>query len=74
MSLAALTRPTEEKGLGWSREEVEVLNAGVRREMRNTGVHTYVPMYVACMTLPTYKGPKLISPPTSWMVYAQKPE
>lgn len=44
LSLAALTRPTEEKGLGWSREEVEVLNAGVRREMTNTSVHMYAPM------------------------------
>ena len=46
MSLAALTRPAEEKGLGWSREEVEVLNASVRREMRDLSVHIYVPMYV----------------------------
>lgn len=70
MSLAALTRPTEERGLGWSREEVEVLNAGVRREMMNTGVHAYLPMYAA---LPTHKGPKLMSSLTSYMVYAQKP-
>lgn len=44
MSLAALTRPTAEKGLGWTREEVEVLNASVRREIRNTSVHIYVQM------------------------------
>lgn len=40
-SLAIFTRPKEENGLGWTREEVEVLLAGVRRDMRNTNIHAY---------------------------------
>lgn len=44
ISLAALTRPKEENGLGWSREEVEVLNAGVRREFKDMSIHSYAPM------------------------------
>lgn len=44
MSLAALTRPQEENGLGWSREEAEVLNAGVRRELKDTSIHAYCPV------------------------------
>lgn len=44
VSLAALTRPTEEKGFGWSREEVEVLNANVRRELKDLSVHIYAQM------------------------------
>ena len=37
MSMAILTR-----GLKWSREEVEVLLAGVRDDLRNRAVHSYV--------------------------------
>lgn len=44
VSLASFTRPTEENGLGWSREEVEVLLASVRRELRDTSIHAYFPM------------------------------
>ncbi|MBE3045128.1 hypothetical protein IMZ48_21760 [Candidatus Bathyarchaeota archaeon] len=43
-TLAAFTRPTEEGGLGWAREEVEVLLAGVRANLRNTSIHAYFPV------------------------------
>jgi len=39
MSMAILTR-----GLGWSRESVEVLLAGVRNDIRNRHIHSYVDM------------------------------
>ena len=41
ISLAIFTRPKEEGGLGWSREELEVLLAGVRRDLRDTRIHSY---------------------------------
>ncbi|KIN08553.1 hypothetical protein OIDMADRAFT_100291 [Oidiodendron maius Zn] len=41
MSMAILTR-----GLKWSREEVEVLLAGVRDDLRNHAVHSYVDVVV----------------------------
>lgn len=41
LTLAIFTRPKAEGGIGWSREEVEVLLAGVRKDMRNTGIHAY---------------------------------
>ena len=41
ISLAMFTRPKEEGGLGWSREELEVLLAGVRNDLRNTSIHCY---------------------------------
>lgn len=41
-TLAIFTRPTSENGLGWSREEVEVLLAGVRTDVMNTKIHAYV--------------------------------
>ena len=44
LSLAAFTRPKEENGFGWSREEVEVLLASVRKELRDTRIHSYTPM------------------------------
>lgn len=44
MSYAVFTRPKSEGGLGWSREEVEVLLAGVRNDMRNTSIHAYIQM------------------------------
>ena len=37
--MAAFTR-----GLGWSREEVQVFCAEVRRDMRDKGIHAYWPM------------------------------
>ena len=40
-SLAAFTRPLDEGGLGWSNEEVEVLLAGVRADLKNTSIHAY---------------------------------
>lgn len=43
-SLAAFTRPKEENGLGWTRSEVEVFLAGVRKDLRNTGIHAYFRM------------------------------
>ena len=43
-SLAIFTRPKEEKGLGWTRTEVEVLLAGVRKDLRNTSIHAYFRM------------------------------
>lgn len=41
LSLAIFTRPKSEKGLGWSKEEVEILLAGVRRDLRDTSIHAY---------------------------------
>ena len=41
MSMALLTR-----GLKWSREEVEVLLAGVRHDLKNRAVHSYVDVVV----------------------------
>lgn len=40
-TLAIFTRPTSENGLGWLREEVEALLAGVRNDVRNTNIHAY---------------------------------
>ena len=53
-SFAVFTRPTAEGGLGWSREETEVLLAGVRLDMRNTDIHSYLRVYV-CMAFPSSK-------------------
>lgn len=41
LSLALFTRPKEEGGLGWTAEELEVLLAGVRKDMRDTRIHGY---------------------------------
>ena len=41
LSLAIFTRPKSEGGLGWSTEQVEVLLAGVRKDMKNTSIHGY---------------------------------
>lgn len=41
LTLALFTRPKTEGGLGWSRDEVEVLLAGVRKDMKNTSIHAY---------------------------------
>ncbi|MBE3046337.1 hypothetical protein IMZ48_28145 [Candidatus Bathyarchaeota archaeon] len=44
ISLAVFTRPTSEGGLGWSSEEVQVLLAGVRKDLKDTRIHAYWPM------------------------------
>ena len=51
-SLAVFTRPTQENGLGWSGEELEVLLAGVRRDLRDTRIHSYLPMWVVYAQTP----------------------
>lgn len=43
-SLAVFTRPRSENGLGWSNEELEVLLAGVRKDLKNTAIHAYFPV------------------------------
>lgn len=40
-SLAVFTRPEGENGLGWSKEELEVLLARVRNDLGNTDIHAY---------------------------------
>ena len=42
--LAAFTYATHIRVLGWSKEEVEVFLAKVRRDIKNKGIHAYVPM------------------------------
>ena len=56
MTLAILTRPEAEMGLGWLREEVEVLLAGVRNDMRNTNIHAYFRMCEAPVLYPLGSG------------------
>ena len=41
LTLALFTRPTTEGGLGWTREEAEVLLAGVRKDIIDTSIHAY---------------------------------
>ncbi|KAK1979115.1 S-adenosyl-L-methionine-dependent methyltransferase [Colletotrichum cereale] len=41
MALAPLTR-----GHGWTKEEVQVFLIGVRKDMRDTRIHSYMPVYV----------------------------
>lgn len=41
LTLALFTRPENEGGLGWTREEAEVLLAGVRKDLKNTSIHAY---------------------------------
>lgn len=41
LSLAVFTRPKEEGGLGWSTMELEVLLAGVRKDIKDTSIHAY---------------------------------
>lgn len=41
LSLALFTRPKEEGGLGWSLPELEVLLAGVRKDIRDPSIHGY---------------------------------
>ncbi|KAK0633869.1 S-adenosyl-L-methionine-dependent methyltransferase [Immersiella caudata] len=52
ISLALLTRPKEQKGLGWTVEEVEVLLEGVGRDLKDTSIHAYFPLYVVYGTKP----------------------
>ncbi|KAJ9143021.1 S-adenosyl-L-methionine-dependent methyltransferase [Pleurostoma richardsiae] len=47
-SLALLSRV-----LGWSREEIEVLLADVRRELRDRSIHAYIPVYTVYGRKPT---------------------
>lgn len=44
VSVAIFTRPKEENGLGWSMEELQVLLAGVRKDLANTDIHAYFRM------------------------------
>ncbi|KAL2108131.1 hypothetical protein VUR80DRAFT_4249 [Thermomyces stellatus] len=44
-TLAIFTRPKSENGLGWSREEVEVFLADVRRDLKDTNIHAYIPVW-----------------------------
>ena len=43
-SLAVLTRPREQGGLGWAVEEVERLLEGVRADLGDGAVHAYFPV------------------------------
>ena len=43
-SLAILTRPKTEGGLGWSVEEMEVFLTQVRKDLKNPAYHGYWPM------------------------------
>ncbi|KAE8454620.1 hypothetical protein EG329_000243 [Mollisiaceae sp. DMI_Dod_QoI] len=45
-SLSGLTLGFFTRGLGWTAEEVEVFLVGVRKDMRNTKVHAWMPVYV----------------------------
>jgi len=45
LSLAIFTRPLGEGGLGWSVEELEVLLAGVRNDLKNLSIHSYWPIW-----------------------------
>jgi hypothetical protein len=38
------TRPKAQGGLGWSVEELEVLLAQVRKDLKNTKIHSYWPV------------------------------
>lgn len=39
--------------LGWTKEEVQVLVAGARTDIKNTGIHAYWNMWVPLSTLPS---------------------
>ncbi|KAK3314450.1 S-adenosyl-L-methionine-dependent methyltransferase [Apodospora peruviana] len=45
LSAAIFTRPKAEGGLGWKAEELEVLLSAVRKDLKNTRIHAYWPMY-----------------------------
>ncbi|KAF9769135.1 hypothetical protein IL306_013497 [Fusarium sp. DS 682] len=44
LSLAVFTRPDGQGGLGWSKAEVEVFLTAVRKDIKNTNIHSYWPM------------------------------
>ncbi|RKL32830.1 hypothetical protein BFJ72_g10330 [Fusarium proliferatum] len=44
LSLAVFTRPDGQGGLGWSKEEVEIFLADVRKDIKNVNIHSYWPM------------------------------
>ncbi|KAL4726553.1 hypothetical protein ACLX1H_005440 [Fusarium chlamydosporum] len=44
LSLAVFTRPDSQGGLGWSKEEVEVFLTDVRKDIKNTNIHSYWPI------------------------------
>jgi hypothetical protein len=46
LSLAVFTRPLGAGGLGWSTDELEVMLAAVRKDLKNPNIHSYWPMYV----------------------------
>ncbi|KAH7141616.1 S-adenosyl-L-methionine-dependent methyltransferase [Dactylonectria macrodidyma] len=45
LSLAIFTRSKEAGGLGWSIEDLQLLLAGVRKDFKNVGIHSYWPVY-----------------------------
>ena len=49
-SLSGLTLGFLTRGLGWTMEEVELFLVGVRKEMKDTKVHAWMPMY-ACIQI-----------------------
>jgi hypothetical protein len=46
LSLAVFTRPKDQGGLGWTPEELKMLLADVRKDVKNARIHAYWPMYV----------------------------
>lgn len=44
LSLAIFTRPEAQGGLGWTKEELEVLLEGVKSDFKNKSIHAYWPM------------------------------
>ncbi|KAF7555980.1 hypothetical protein G7Z17_g1687 [Cylindrodendrum hubeiense] len=44
LSLATFTRPKGAGGLGWGIEDLQLLLAGVRKDFRNLGIHSYWPV------------------------------
>lgn len=70
-SLAIYTRPKDQGGLGWSVEELDVLLAAVRKDLRNPAIHGYWQMYAPNPQL--FRRAELILN-YSYVVYAKKPE
>ncbi|KAM0554004.1 hypothetical protein ACHAPJ_007079 [Fusarium lateritium] len=52
LSLAVFTRPDGQGGLGWSKEEVEVLLTAVRKDIKNVDIHSYWPIWSIYATKP----------------------
>ena len=59
--------------LGWSKEEVEVLIAGVRKDLRNPHIHGYWRVWVFNACLP-HSTVVLMRSTYRYTVYGQKPE